>query len=188
MKAFPRTQWINIMALLGAFALAGGPAPAQEPTGAKNLLANGAFEKGMAGWTVDSHGKNAQVSVDENEKYNDKPSLRVENVEGSDTHVKQMVTVKPNTRYRLAGYIKTKDVQQIARDGRQGACLDVFGGYEQTLPQTKTKPWTRVWHDFTTGKETKIGLEARLGFLDAETTGTAWFADLSLEEIIKPPQ
>ena len=112
----------------------------------------------------------------------------MDNPEGDDTFVKQKVKVKPNTKYRLSGYIKTKDVLTVKREGKDGASLAVGGGFVKTPPVTKTKSWTRVTHEFATGGETEIEVGPRLGFFSALTTGTAWFADLSLDELGRTTQ
>jgi hypothetical protein len=100
--------------------------------------------------------------------------------------VKQKVTVKPNMKYRLTGYIKTKDVAEVKREGKQGATLSLGGGsFVKTEIVAKTSSWSRVSLEFATGNETEMELGPRIGHFAALTTGTAWFADLSLDELGK---
>ena len=104
------------------------------------------------------------MAVDAKELHKGKPSLRVENVEADDTQVTQKVSVKPNTRYRLAGYVKTKEVETEKRGGKDGATLAVTGGFAKTPPVFKTKTWTRVDMTYVTGaKQTEIAVGPRLG-------------------------
>lgn len=179
---------MNLMAAMAGFALTGSVALAQGTPTTKNLLVNGTFEKGTEGWTFDGHGKAfSEMAMDENEKHSNRASLRVTNTEGNDTHVKQKVTVEPNTKYRLEGYIKTKDVFTVKRDGKDGASIAVEGGFQRTVPVAKTSPWTKVTHEFATGEEKEIEIGTRLGFFSAPVTGTAWYADISLVKIGKAP-
>jgi hypothetical protein len=157
---------------------------AQEASsGRENLLVNGAFEKGTNGWELHAFASHGKMSLDETEKHAGKPSLRIDNPVGDDSFVKQKVKVKPDTRYRLTGFIKTKDVQAVKRDDKNGACLAVGGGYQKTPSVLGSKTWARVSFEFTTGKETEIEVGPRLGFYSAMVLGTAWYSDLSLVEI-----
>ncbi|MDB6175872.1 MAG: dolichyl-phosphate-mannose--protein O-mannosyl transferase [Chthoniobacteraceae bacterium] len=183
MNLLSHTLWPRFLAALIGLALTNHSVLAQESVKSDNLLTNGSFEKGIEGWTLNAHEKIGQVAIDEKEKHGSKPSLRLENPSGDDTFLKQTVTVKPNTKYRLSGYIKTKDVQTVKREGKDGASLSVGGGFVKTPPIVKSKSWTKVTHEFATGAETEIEVGPRLGFFSALTTGTAWFADLSLDEL-----
>jgi hypothetical protein len=157
----------------------------QDTAAAKNLLVNGSFEKGLDGWTVDAHEKHGQATIDSTEMREGKPTLRVENAGADDTHVKQKITVEPNTRYRLEGYIKTKDAVAQGRQSKVGASLAVEGGFQRSNEVNRTKSWTRVAFDFSTGSETEIEVGARLGFYANLTMGIAWFSDLTLKKIGK---
>ena len=192
MNFSPLRAWVYCLAVIAGFTLAGSVAVAQElgstptPT-TKNLLVNGSFEKGAEGWTFDPHGKKGTMTWDENEKHGNKPSVRIENTEGDDSHLKQKVTVEPETRYRLEAYVKTKNVQSVKRDGKGGASLDLEGTWQDSKPLNKTKSWTKVSHDIVTGSETEVEVGGRLGFWGDAVTGTAWFADFSLVKIGKAP-
>ena len=119
-----------------AFLFISPPASAQVPAAASvNLLTNGTFEKGAEGWVLSAHEKKGQMAMDATELHNGKPSLRIDNAEGDDTFAKQKVTVKPNTRYRIAGYIKTKAVQTLKRDGKDG----------RRCPSRADSPRRRQW-------------------------------------------
>jgi hypothetical protein len=129
--------------------------------------------------------KVGQMSIDENERHGDKPSLRIDNAGGDDTHPKQKVTVEPETRYRLAGYIRTKDLRSVKRDGKGGAHLSLYGAWQRSKVINGTKSWTKVSADIVTGAETEV--EVGGGCLDGPVAGTAWFAELSLVKIGKAP-
>lgn len=169
---------VSGLLLVNAQAIAQAPA-----NGDSNLLKNGNFEKGMEGWEGHAWNKKGIVTIDTTEKYKDKPTLRIDNPEGDDTMAKQKIAVTPNTRYRLSGYIKTKNVVTVKRNGKDGATLMVVGGFNKSEPVVKSKNWTRVAMDFATGRETEIELGPRLGFYSAPAIGTAWFADLTLKDL-----
>lgn len=179
--------WLSVMAMATGLALTNQTARAQDSTSSKNLLVNGTFEKGTDGWTLDPYEKHGQMTIDENEKHNSRSTLRIDNAVADDTHVKQKVSVEPDTRYRFEGYIKAKNVEPQKRESKEGACLALEGGFQKSLAINKTKSWTKVSFDFVTGNETEIELGARLGFFSNLTTGTAWFADLSVVKIGKAP-
>jgi hypothetical protein len=109
-----------VVAAVAGITLGGSAVMAQGTANStKNLLVNGSFEKGLDGWKVDANQKKGTATVDETEKRNGKPSLKVENPEADDVHVTQSVPVEPNTRYRFEGYIKTKG--RFAKlDGQRG--------------------------------------------------------------------
>ena len=152
------------------------------PTGG-NLFTNGDFAQGMDGWTASSSENKGSATVDHVELHNGKPSLRLESAEGDITFTSQRVAVKPNTRYQLSGYIKTKDVEGVKSISRAGACLCVTAGYKATKFLVRSEPWTQVTMEYVTGKATVITVGPRLGLYANAIRGTAWFSELSLIEL-----
>jgi hypothetical protein len=191
MNFFPLRTWTGSLVAAASIILVGSVASAQELSGttpaSKNLLVNGDFQKGTDGWTFDPHKKIGTMTLDENEKHLGHPSVRIENSGDEDSHLKQTVAVEPETRYRLEGYIKTKDVEGTHRDSKGGATLDLDGTWQRSKPVSKTKSWTKVSVDIVTGAEKEIEVGGRLGFWSDGAVGTAWFADLSLVKIGKAP-
>jgi hypothetical protein len=177
------------VALAGATGFAQSPGPTTSGAGgsSKSILPNGNFEKGMEGWSITAFGKKGQGAMDDNEKREGRSTLRMDNAEGDDASARQKVAVEPNTRYRLEGYIRTKDVQAVKRGGKDGASLCLSGGWEKTQSVSGTRSWTRVSHDFATGGEKEVEICARLGYISAPVTGTAWFSDITLTKIGKAP-
>ena len=47
----------------------------------------------------------------------------------------------------------------------------------------KTKQWTKITVDFTSGSKTELPVGAALGYYNENVTGTAWFSELSLVEL-----
>lgn len=152
---------------------------AQASGGRPNLLKNPSFEEGQEGWTFSSWNKRGAVSVDENEKRDGKSSIRIENSAGDDSFLKQEVAVKPKTRYRLTGYIKTQDV--VVKGS--GAVLSLEGGFEKTESITGKKGWTKVSFEFDSGASEKLKVGPRLGHHQSQAMGVAWYDDLTLVEL-----
>ena len=162
----------------------------------KNLFVNGNFEKGTDGWELDTFGKSGRMTVDKNELHKGKPTLRIDNTEGGLTFVRQHIEGKPNTHYQLSGYIMTKDVEPVKKGSKEGACVIVGFSAEVSVGQSqskarggksvsiqKTKPWTKITVDFTSGSKTNLPVGAALGYYNENVIGTAWFAELSLVEL-----
>lgn len=154
-----------------------------KPSGAPgpNLLKNGTFEHGIAGWQLFAFSKKAKMAADSKELHDGRHSLRIDNMGGDHTFVSQKVTVKPHTHYRLSGYIQTKGVKSTKVDATDGARLMVDNRLRSPLV-TESEPWTEVTLDFTTGDENVVQIGASMGYFSDFITGTAWFSDLSLTE------
>jgi hypothetical protein len=163
---------------------------AQQPVGqSPNLLKNPEFEKGLEGWEFSAwQDKTAKAVIDRHVTHNEgAASVRIDHPNVTDSHVAQVATLKPNTRYRLSGWIKTDNVVKPAianqRPGDEGASLGTLGGYVKSKSITGTQDWTYVSLEFATKDKTEVRLGPRLGHYGKKVTGTAWFADISLVEI-----
>jgi hypothetical protein len=163
---------------LGTIALASAQSPTPS-TGKVNLLTNPSFEDGQTNWEFVSHGKRGTVTADTAEKRDGKTSIRIENAAGDDSFLKQSVAVKPKTRYRLSGYIKTKDVVVKGT----GATLSLEGGYEKTESITGKQNWKKVTVEFDSGALDSVRVGPRLGHHSNMAMGIAWFDDLELVEL-----
>lgn len=156
------------------------PAP---PRSAENLVRNGNFESGTEGWDLGTvPGKNS-IAIDEMERRNGKPSLRITNIDPQRTYVAQRIAVKPEMRYQMSVWIKTKDISPAKPGSRSGASAGIAGGYQKTPDVAKTMPWTRVTADFVTGIEKEITFGPSLGWYHNHVTGTAWFSEVSFIEL-----
>lgn len=172
-------QSLRGWALLAAAALA----PlllAQERTGGRaNLLKNPSFEDGLEGWDFSSFDKKGVVKVDEGQARDGTKSAMIENATADDSFLKQTVAVKPNTLYRLSGVIRTENVDTK----RFGATLSLEGTFETTKSIDRSKSWTRVSFEFSTGPLDTIKVGCRLGHHSSKASGKAWFDQLELVEL-----
>ncbi len=179
-NATPLPMKRNCLVALAVASLLAWAALAQQPAGGRpNLLVNPSFENGQEGWEFSSWNKQGVVAIDKDETRDGEASLRIHNPAGDDSFLRQTVAVKPQTRYRLSGVIKTDEVVTKST----GATIALEGGFEKTKSVTGRKSWTRVDFEFETGPLNQIKVGPRLGHNSSMATGTAWFDDLSLVEL-----
>jgi len=175
--------------LLALHAAAGHPVSLARDAGpALNLLPNPSFEEkegdGVRGWkthawagadntrwSVESPGRTGELCV------------TMTSAKGADAAWTTTVIVKPDTFYRLSGWIKTKDVR-----GAAGALLNIQNMQEvRTAAVSGTKAWTRVSTVFQTEAATNLQINCLFGSWGS-ATGQAWYDDVALEQVDDPPQ
>jgi uncharacterized protein len=124
------------------------------------------------------HSKPADEGVEGSE------CLKIVATSGVDTSFHAYVDVKPGTRYRMSAKIRTADVKGRA----MGALLNVHelqGGAERvaTTPLKGNNDWTEVTKDFQTEGQSRISINCLLGGW-GRSTGTVWYDDIELNELI----
>jgi hypothetical protein len=164
-----------------------GPASPVASENTRNLLKNGSFKEGMAGWESALYIKgslapNPKFSIDPGETHRGQPSVKLSNSETADAFCKQEVSVKPGRRYRFSAWIKTGKI--VPEDG--GAKLSAMGNAAMSKTVRSNQNWTQVSMEFDTGSKTTITVSARLGY-NPNVTGTAWFSELSLIDLRASP-
>ncbi|MDP4182910.1 MAG: hypothetical protein Q8942_17710 [Bacillota bacterium] len=84
--------------------------------------------------------------------------------------------LKPNTNYRISGFIKTREVQ-----GKSGAVLAVMTDNDTITsnPVTNNSNWRLVTVELNSASSKKLIVQCIL----QDSKGTAWFDDISIEEI-----
>jgi DUF1680 family protein len=97
---------------------------------------------------------------------------------GADAAWSQTVAVKPHSRYRLSGWVKTNDVTPIG--GAAGALLNLHGLPVRTPALTGTKDWTEVSVEFDTLDNDAITVNCLFGGWGL-ATGSATFDDVRLD-------
>ena len=101
--------------------------------------------------------------------------------------ISQEITIKPNTRYRYGGWIRTENIKTESVQAK-GATILVAGTpttleteRHYTDPVTGTTEWKFVRGTFESGNTTTIMLAAVLGG-NGNASGTAWFEGLFVRE------
>jgi len=106
--------------------------------------------------------------------------LSIQSGAGGDTSWTTEVPVKPNTRYRLEGWIRVQDVTHDG--GAYGALLVAHPGSHRSPTVTGTADWTHVSHEFTSDPgQTVANIHCLFGGWGM-STGHAWFDDVKLIE------
>lgn len=174
--------------LLAGMLLSGGLALA-----AGNLLSNGNFERldgqRPEGWSTEEWIKEDGVtvySIDRENVYSGSASIVVRNEGENHARWIQNVKVNENKLYRISGYVKAEG---IGENGA-GALLQVEGVYAE-YPEVRDTggEWAFVQFYGRTGSgQTEITVGASVGGYGSINTGTAWFDDLSVEEVAEAPE
>jgi hypothetical protein len=200
--AFARTDWKasdlspgKIIEILPADELPKGfspkisvPVAPDRRTG--NLLVDGSFEDGTDDrWSAVSWRRSQDIGrVVGTERKMGVKSLEIRSAVADDARFTQRVEVKPNTRYLLSGWIKTKDVVIEDQGNRIGANLSLEGAFEVTESLIGTNDWKYVSLVIDSGDRTEIAVNARLGFYSSLAKGAAWFDEISLTVSSDPAQ
>ncbi len=96
------------------------------------------------------------------------------------------ITVLPETYYKVTAKVKTQGV--ISPNKQAGANISSQYSYEYGGGFTGDNDWTEVTVYGRTSKNQKIAnICFRLGFYSCDTSGTAWFDDIKIEQLSKLP-
>jgi alpha-N-arabinofuranosidase len=160
---------------------------ARNQNGPQSLLRNPGFEapEFLAGWSTHVFGATPQIAADTANVRQGRRSLRVSADMPSDTAFGQEVRLKPGGLYRFRGWVRTRSLDP------HGA--PVFGTFQIQLPGGQgvlatgknhggDTDWTSVDVFFRApaGGLTRIAIFF-VGY--GKGVGTAWFDDLTLEEV-----
>ena len=167
------------MAAVGARMRHAPAAPAQTAQGPA-LVTNGSFEEmdGAVprGWKSASFQRGAQFSVG-TVAHTGTKSAQISSATGADAAWTTVVRVRPYSKYRLTGWIRTERVEGNGK----GALLNIHGIEAlQTTPVRGTQEWTKVELTIDTAGNDALQVNCLLGGW-GKTTGTAWFDDIALE-------
>ena len=98
--------------------------------------------------------------------------------------VQYLPDLKPNTKYLLTFYIKTKDLEPYGRGG--GATVNVYDEKNRSFPENwflGSMPWAKQGFEFTTGPATNEKNRSYIKLLINGASGTVWFDDVRLREV-----
>jgi len=158
------------------------PANEDELAGVTQFVGNGSFEEmdgpNPKGWTPRSWQRDGDAAFAvESAGHSGARSVSISAVKGADASWIVTVPMRPYSRYRLSGWIKTENLVQ----GRsRGAQINVDGEQEwRTPPVTGTQDWTRVETEFDAGANDAIEVTCLFGGW-GRATGKAWFDDVEL--------
>ncbi len=153
---------------------------------AANLLPNPSFEQGAEGgpaeWAPHTWGGQADFAWDRDVAHGGAASLRISSSEGADADWHFIAHLRPQTWYRLSGWIRTRGLRPVGDRPGRGALLNLHGWPVATGAVTGDSDWTQVSAVFLS----QDGGEARVDCLFGGwglAAGTAWFDDVVLAEL-----
>jgi hypothetical protein len=192
--------WVLLFALLHWAALPGpdGPAYPQPEKGLdpfhwnwKNLLVNGGFEEVgpdliPKGWIAGYQQEGSRVAASSEEFCSGRYALKITSLAPNDAWLAQKVRVKPNTDYRLSGWLLTRSVGPA---GRIGANFSLIApGFYHSPDITGDSMWLYTELNFRThSRQREVTVAVRLGRADSPVAGIAYFDQVSLVELDRPP-
>ncbi len=152
-----------------------------------NILPNPSFEEEQdgapVGWrkhVFKDLGRTEFVHVsDERKVHGGKRSVKIGSADGADAGWQTTVAVKPDTEYRLSGWVRTDWVSDA-----KGALLTVNipeGGVTRGLQ--KVNDWTELELFFNSGSQDKLDIHCLFGGWGT-STGGAFYDDLALQEVV----
>ncbi|MBN1412840.1 MAG: hypothetical protein JW969_18510 [Spirochaetales bacterium] len=151
-----------------------------------NLLLNGGFEEGFTVWAPDTWRDGSTLQVNDEKVHSGNQALVISTPsQTNDARAIQKVLVKPDTFYRLSGWIATENVTA----GKTGANICLMEGFNHAGNITGTSEYQYVEFNFKTSSgHTEVTVGARLGMYGNDVTGKAWFDDLFLVKLDSEPE
>ena len=175
------TAAVLVMILLCSYSLAENP----------NLLKNADFIRiGNDGlpdaWYTDAYiSESGYTSFGISEGDPSHPmAVTIQNIGENDARFAQTVEVEPDSLYCFSGYVRAEGVEK-----GHGANLSIEGIYAFSDKCFDTEgEWEYIEYYGETGPEQHaVTVFARLGGYSGESTGKAWFANLSLTKVERVP-
>ena len=154
-----------------------------------NLLSNGSFEQlDGTGSPVDWY-ENAyydeigysRLSISSDYAHSGSYSVMVENASPNDARYICSVSVQPSSTYKLSGYVLV-DHMDPEGNGANLAIEDVYAFSERVFDTNGE--WQYIeWYGKTGAKQKSVTIGVRVGGYGSESTGKAYFDDISLEKV-----
>ena len=175
------TAAVLVMMLLVSYSLAENP----------NLLKNADFLRigndGLPdGWYTDAYISEpgyTSFGIEEGDPLHP-VAVSIQNIGENDARFAQTVEVEPESLYCFSGYVRAEDVKK-----GHGANLSIEGIYAFSDKCFDTEgEWEYIEYYGETGPDQhSLTVFARLGGYSGESTGKAWFANLSLTKVSSVP-
>ena len=109
-------------------------------------------------------------------------SYKIENHNFTESMFFKEIPVKSNTPYRVSCMVKTEEVEQLDNNSMAGAQIILKDTEEHSKVISGTNDWTKLEFCFNSKNNDTATIGFSLGGNFAKAKGTAWFADLSIEE------
>lgn len=112
-------------------------------------------------------------------------SYKIESKNFNDAIFYKTIDVKPNTPYKLTCMVKTENVETENGKSNSGAQISIADTNESSESIIGTNDWQKLEFIFDSKNREKVEIGFRLGGINNNAKGTAWFSDFKLEEGIK---
>jgi alpha-L-arabinofuranosidase len=132
----------------------------------------------VKGWTSDQWAQFA-IHFYDNVAQSGTKSLFIEADRFTNGRWSTKVLLKPWSKYRFSGWIKTENI--VTENGK-GAGILMDGLDVEPLGMTGTNDWTQVKYEFNTGNNDCVVIACVLG-IDGNSKGRAWYDNMSLDLI-----
>jgi hypothetical protein len=156
-----------------------------------NLVVNGSFEQGFYSWSgiPDGWFWNAYTPVslrfcDDTISIAGDRSVGISSPSANDAFWFQPIVTKRDTLYYLSGWVRTKDVAPSPQIVNAGANLSLLDTFVRSPAILGTQEWTKTGLLFNSQYNDHCTIAARLGFYAGTTTGSAWFDDVKVTQVV----
>ncbi len=124
----------------------------------------------------------SQFTRDNEIKYNNKRSYKIETPNYNDAMFYKKVSVKKNQPYKVTCMVKTNHVQAKEEISGVGAQIAIEGTTERSVAISGTQDWQKIEFIFNSKDREEVNIGFRLGGYLGEAKGEAWFSNFSIEE------
>ena len=160
------------------------PRAGDDLAGVTQFVANGSFEElegdNPKGWLQRSWQRGGAAFAVDPAGHSGGRSVMISSDKGADASWLTAVPVKPYSRYKLSGWVKTQD---LVPGTSRGALINIHGEEEwRTAPVTGTQDWTKVDVEFDAGPNNALEVSCLFGGWGL-ATGKAWFDDIELTRL-----
>jgi putative membrane-bound dehydrogenase-like protein len=161
------------------------PMPKAAPNEPANLIQNPSMEdldnNIPAHWRSSTFNGSAKFALDSKVAHSGSHSVTITSDAGADAGWSQDVKLKPNTRYRLSAWVKTKGLNP---GDSKGALFNLHQLQQTGLPKPikGDTEWTQLSSEFASGGNTTLQLNLLFGGW-GRAKGQAWWDDVQLIEL-----
>jgi putative membrane-bound dehydrogenase-like protein len=152
------------------------------PQDPPNLLTNPGFEEaGSVGWSLRSYAVSdpSKLLMQVVPRGRSGNCLMIRADAKADAGAGMDIMVKPHTRYRFGGWVRTEN---LVLAGGKGAMLNISEKQPTTQAISGTKDWTELSAEFNSGAVGSVLIHCLFGAYGG-STGTAYWDDVYLEEV-----
>ena len=143
-----------------------------------NLLLNGSFEKNDSvlpeEWYATAYRSQpgySKMVVTQNRAHSGKFSAMIENASANDARFTTVVKVKPETLYRLSGYVLVEDMEDTGNGANFG--IEGLYAFSDGLFDTAGDWQYLEWYGETGENQHEVTIGVRVGGYSAESVGKA---------------